>query len=283
MARNDIDRIIKENFIPHLLEVFKVFLGIEDCEPDREMRLPGGKIHGTVERDPDYVEVMKRPNGERFILHIEFQTTNDPDMVYRVQEYHALLQRKVKLPIVHHVLYLGEGESNMQSELDPTMIYTGFELTNTSDYDSETLLESSVPEEVLMAVLGNFGKEKPVELVRKILERLQELSGNRTKLRKYLYQLTILSRLRNLENETIEQTENMPIVIDIERDGLYQRGMAKGIEKGIEKGMEKGIEKGMEKAKEEKLRNARKLKQSGVAINVIAQSLGLTAEEVKKL
>ena len=122
-----------------------------------------------------------------------------------------------------------------------------------------------------MAVLGNFGKEKPVELVRKILERLQELSGNRTKLRKYLYQLTILSRLRNLENETIEQTENMPIVIDIEKDGLYRRGMAKGIEKGIEK------------AKEEKLQNAKKLKESGVAIDIIVQSLNLTAEEVKKL
>ena len=67
----------------------------------------------------------------------------------------------------------------------------------------------------------------------------------------------------------------MPIVIDIEKDGLYRRGVAKGIEKGIEKGMER--------AKEEKLLNARRLKQSGVAIDVIAQSLDLTAEEVKKL
>ena len=71
----------------------------------------------------------------------------------------------------------------------------------------------------------------------------------------------------------------MPIVIDIEKDGLYRRGVAKGIEKGIQK----GIEKGMERAKEEKLLNARRLKQSGVAIDVIAQSLDLTAEEVKKL
>ena len=63
----------------------------------------------------------------------------------------------------------------------------------------------------------------------------------------------------------------MPIVIDIEKDGLYRRGLAKGIEKGIEK------------AKEEKLRNAKKLKESGVAFDIISKSLGLTVEEVKKL
>ena len=218
MARNDIDRIIRENFVPHLLEVFKVFLGIEDCEPDKEVRLPSGKIQGTVERDPDYVEVMKRPNGERFILHIEFQTTNDPDMIFRGQEYHALLQRKIKLPIMHHVLYLGEGKSTMVSRLAPSMVYEGFELTSISDYDSESLLESNVPEEVLMAVLGNFGQEKPVEMVRKVLARLQRLAHNRTKLKKYLYQLTILSRLRNLEEETIEQSDKMGFVIDIAVD-----------------------------------------------------------------
>ena len=271
MARNDIDRIIKENFIPHLLEVFKVFLGIDDCEPDKEIRLPGGKIQGTVERDPDYVEVMKRPNGERFILHIEFQTTNEHDMVFRVQDYHALLQRKVKLPILHHVLYLGAGKSTMQSKLDATMVYEGFELSNVSDYDAKTLVESSVPEEVLMAVLGNFGKEKPVEVIRKVLERLQGLSHNRTRLKKYLYQLTILSRLRNLEKEIVKQTEHMGIAIDIEKDYLYKQGI------------EKGIEKEKENARMKELLTAKKLKQSGVAIDIIAKSFGLTIEEVKKL
>ena len=275
MARNDIDRIIKENFIPHLLEVFKVFLGIEDCVPDKEIRLPGRKIQGTVERDPDYAEVMKRPNGDRFILHIEFQTTNDRDMVFRGQEYHALLQRKVKLPIMHHVLYLGEGKSTMISKLDPSMVYTGFELTSISDYNAERLMESSVPEEVLMAVLGNFGQEKPVEVVRKVLARLQGLAHNRTKLKKYLYQLTILSRLRNLEEETIEQSDKMGFVIDIEKDGLYRRG--------IEKGMEKGIEKEKRKSWKEKLQIAKTMKQSGVAVDIIARSFGLTIEEVEKL
>ena len=69
----------------------------------------------------------------------------------------------------------------------------------------------------------------------------------------------------------------MPIVIDIEKDGLYRRGLEKGMEKGIEKGMEKV------KVKEEKLRNAKKLKESGVAFDIISKSLGLTVEEIKKL
>ena len=75
----------------------------------------------------------------------------------------------------------------------------------------------------------------------------------------------------------------MPIVIDIEKDGLYRRGLEKGIEKGMEKGIEKGMEKVKVKVKEEKLRNAKKLKESEVAFDIISKSLGLTVEEIKKL
>ena len=91
------------------------------------------------------------------------------------------------------------------------------------------------------------------------------------KLQKYLYQLTILSRLRNLEKEIVKQTEHMGIAIDIEKDYLYKQGI------------EKGIEKEKENAKMKELLTAKKLKQSGVAIDIIAKSFGLTIEEVKKL
>lgn len=55
-------------------------------------------------------------------------------------------------------------------------------------------------------------------------------------LQKYLQQLTVLSRLRKLKRETVNQIKDMPIVYDIEKDGLYLEGMEKGVEKGIETG-----------------------------------------------
>ena len=52
------------------------------------------------------------------------------------------------------------------------------------------------------------------------------------------------------------------------------------VKKSYNEGMEKGMEKGMIK---ERLTNASNLKKNGVPIDVIATSLGLTAEEVEVL
>ena len=69
-------------------------------------------------------------------------------------------------------------------------------------------------------------------------------------------------------------------------------GMAEGMEKGRAEGMEKGMAKGVEKGRaegiaegetNERMKNARNLKDNGVPLDVIAKSLGLTQEEVDKL
>jgi predicted transposase/invertase (TIGR01784 family) len=54
--------------------------------------------------------------------------------------------------------------------------------------------------------------------------------------------------------------------------------------KGYNEGMQKGLEKGLEKGRiEEKLENARNLKNNGVSIDLIAKSLGLPPEEIEHL
>ncbi len=68
-------------------------------------------------------------------------------------------------------------------------------------------------------------------------------------------------------------------------EGGYNKGMAEGMEKGMAEGMEKGMAEGVEKGRaegeaNERMKNARSLKDNGVPIDVIAKSLGLTQEEV---
>jgi hypothetical protein len=46
--------------------------------------------------------------------------------------------------------------------------------------------------------------------------------------------LFILSRIRNLDDETIKLLEKMPFHYNIEQDYLYKTGIKKGIETGIE-------------------------------------------------
>jgi predicted transposase/invertase (TIGR01784 family) len=59
-------------------------------------------------------------------------------------------------------------------------------------------------------------------------------------------------------------------------DTAFEEGEKVGIEKGIEKGIERGIEKGIEKV-------AKALKEQNIAIEIIAQSTGLSQEAIKRI
>ena len=60
----------------------------------------------------------------------------------------------------------------------------------------------------------------------------------------------------------------------------FDKGLKEGMAKGIAEGMAEGMAKGMAKAT---LANALSLKKNGVPIDIIANSLGLSIDEVRKL
>ena len=67
-----------------------------------------------------------------------------------------------------------------------------------------------------------------------------------------------------------------------------QKGLKKGLKQGKEEGLKQGKEEGLKQGKEEGLKQgkeemAKMLLQSGVDINIISQSSGLTIEEIQKL
>ena len=67
-----------------------------------------------------------------------------------------------------------------------------------------------------------------------------------------------------------------------------EKGMAEGLEKGIAEGLEKGIAEGLEKGREkgreeERLANARNLKQLGVPIDIIKRATGLNEKDIELL
>ncbi|MCE2697002.1 MAG: hypothetical protein LW859_06000, partial [Anabaena sp. 49633_E8] len=59
-------------------------------------------------------------------------------------------------------------------------------------------------------------------------------------------------------------------------DTAFEEGEKLGIEKGIEMGIDKGIEKGIEKV-------AKALKEQNIAIEIIAESTGLSYEAIKRI
>ena len=162
------------------------------------------------------------------ILHIEIQSSNDSTMLHRMRLYHALFTLKYKYPIKQFVIYVGDDKLTMESELKEEEIYKGYELKDVRSYSSEGLTKSDIPEEIIMAVLGDFGNEPAEKVIGLIIERLRVVSQDEGKLGKYVYQLTTLSKLRKLEEITIKKVKDMALTIDLTDSVLYKEGEKAG-------------------------------------------------------
>lgn len=68
------------------------------------------------------------------------------------------------------------------------------------------------------------------------------------------------------------------------KEQALKEGFEEGIEKGIAKGIEQGIEIGVNKGKKANSYDiARKMKQKGLSVDMIAECTGLSKSEIEKL
>jgi len=169
------------------------------------------------------------------IIHIEFQTQSDKDILYRISEYHGIELRKHKIKIKHFVVYLGKTKPQMQTQLKEEEIFSGFELINIHEINYDEFLSSQVPAEILLAILANFETKKSDAVIRLIIKKLKATCEQTSDLRKFVKQLTVLSRLRNLDDETKKIVRTMPVIYDITKDSFFIEGHDIGFEKGIKK------------------------------------------------
>ena len=245
---SDYDKIIKENIESVFLPVMDKLLNIQ---ADSFEDIPYD-VQVTIERKPDFIKRVINQNQSPYILHLEFQSTDETDMVYRMLEYRALLTRKHMTPVVQFVVYIGDSAPKMNTRIKQENLDYRFVLKNLRDYDHRTLLASDIPEEIILAILGDFNHQPPVEVLRTILQRLTQLTADDIKLQRYVRQLGVLSRLRNLQYETYKQIKQMPVEFDIETDYVFLRGKEAGIKQGVVEGLKEGREEG-EKAEKRRL------------------------------
>ncbi|TAE44871.1 MAG: hypothetical protein EAY69_10885 [Cytophagales bacterium] len=141
------------------------------------------------------------------------------------------MRKKYQMPIEQIVVYLDKNPSKMQTQLPDNEIFRGFELLSLHAIKYQKFIDSAIPEQVILAILCDFEQEDAEKVLEKIILTLKKISKDEITLHKYIRQILILSRLRNLTDffhKTIEN--NMPITfdIDIENDVLYKRGEMKG-------------------------------------------------------
>ena len=265
---NIFDQIFKEYAEPIFLPFIERLLGYKIIKKQSLK----DKMQTSIERECDFLFEITLENSDHFILHIEFQSQDDPSMLLRMAEYHGIIFKKYQMEIKHYLIYLGEKPTKMPTKLEERFVFKEYQLINLSDTDPEVYLRSNIPEEFILAILSRYPKEQYEEILRSIINKLKSVVKSKPLLEKYSKQLIFISRLRKLELQTTKILEIMPIMIDIESDGLYLKGISQGISQGINQGINLGLKKvAIEGFKK------------GLSIGMLSSITGLSELEIKAI
>jgi chemotaxis protein histidine kinase CheA len=219
------DKILRENllelFLPLVAEQLNFTIKKVTPLPDKQAT--------TVLRETDSFLLIETDSETepKFILHIEFERKDNREMIYRMVEYHGIELRKYRLPIKHVVVYLGDKTPKMRTSLRKEEIFESFTLVNIHETSPQSWLNYDEPERIIMAILGNYEQENAKMILEAILRKLRKVCKSDDDLKKFTKQLIIISRMRNLEELTTKISDEMPILIDIEKDYLYKLGLQK--------------------------------------------------------
>lgn len=220
------DKIVKENIESIIPALMNSVLGFKVAKSEviRE------KLQQTKEKEADALRIITDPNGQKFILHLEFQVDDYTKMAFRMADYWILLKSKYQLPIRQFVIFIGNGEPKMKTVLADDGNYFQFSIINITQFNYLRFLNSNNPEEIILAVLSDFGKEKPENALNQIIQRLSETKTDQTSFQKYLRQLRVLSKLRKLDLKFDDMIQNMAKYIDEDNDYLVIKAKSKIVE-----------------------------------------------------
>jgi len=177
--------------------------------------------------------VQSQQTGEPYILHIEIQNNNHPQMPLRMLRYYTdiALQWKNE-PIQQYLIYIGKQKLRMPDHIDQAQLHYHYPIFDMRNLDCQQLLKQDTPDALVLAILCDFKSHSAQEVIQHILKRLKSLLGDDEKeFRRYINMLEVLSENRDLTH-AVKEAEKMLSDIDITRLPSYEIGLESGIEKG---------------------------------------------------
>ncbi len=185
------------------------------------------------------------------LLHIELQSTNDPEMALRMLEYAACILRRDGRYPRQVLLYVGNEKSRMQERIDEEGMNFWYRLVDIRDLDGEALLASDRVSDNILALLASV--EDRVDAIRRILKKIIGLEQGKRE--GALQRLLLTCGMRGLAVEAKEEWKNMAISYGIEDNEVlgppYREGKREGREEGREEGKKEGREEEEEGGDEE--------------------------------
>ena len=121
----------------------------------------------------------------------------------------------------------------------------GFELINIREISTEDTLSSDIPEEIILTILTDYEKADAGQIIKRILEKLEQSATSEIKLRRLIKQLHILSRLRKLDQKIQRKVSKMPIEYDFRGHVLFKEGMEEGDERRRRQVILRGLKLGV--------------------------------------
>lgn len=197
-------------------------------------------------------------NGEKMLVHIEFQRYNDEDMSQRVLEYNVFATIKHKCPVMSFVIYLKkEGEI-----ADPPLVIlvpgTTIEIwrlnfTNVLLWEVPTEMLRNVGSIGMLPLLALTSEGAQPEVVDEALAGIEHSSLDRQTKRNLLTIALTLATLALDKPEHLNWLQGRFYMYqDLIRDTeIYQLIMAEGKAEGIAKGREEGKAEGKAEGREE--------------------------------
>jgi len=151
------------------------------------------------------------------LVHIERQSTNDPEMAPRMLEYAAAVRRQFGCYPLQVVLYVGTAPMRMSSTIEEEGVSFRCRLIDVRELDGERLLASDCLEDNVIAILAKA--EDVGSTVRRVLGRIA--ASDPAGRERALAELSILAGLRKLEPVISREVGRMPILDDIMDHELF--------------------------------------------------------------
>ena len=294
-------------FFRQLMETFVDQPWVKHLDFDRAERVEKSFV------DEEYQEwesdlIYRVPLGDEEIyvyVLMEFQSTVDRLMALRVLNYVVSLYMDLtrgqylgKLPpIFPIVLYNGDARWTAVTDLadlietEPSLGEYGLHFRYwklaENEFSHETLLqignvvstlflaETRLEQERLLAeMVALFDREEDKNAVSLLVNWFRHMA---------IHKRVDVKDYKQLEDayRSSEEVKTMLVtMIEEDRQSFFEKGIEKGLEVGIEKGLEEGIEKGLEEGQR---RILLAMAERGYSVELIADMVGLTAEEVGEI
>lgn len=287
MSRNQekkYDKVMRENLVKPSQGLIRYLLSLENA---RLLPMPPITRQTIIERETDTIVKIKAKGVKSFILHLEFQSSNDNRMVARMAVYDYMLYMQHRMEIISIVLYTGYEVMKMNNRVFFNGNNYAYRLIDIREIDPEVFLQSDNPGEIIFALLAKYEYEHQQLVVNKIITKLCALTNSESDLRKYFKELQILSCLRSkeIQERVIKKIKHMPIVVDMRRSILFQQVMAEGKAKGKAIGKAEGFSKGVQAATKERNRAIvlNLLQYTNLSVKQIAQAVSVSPGFVTRM